>query len=73
VSTFQLFSAITLMLFRCVFFALDNVDGFKREFSLTDTSLKYPFAVHERVPVSMDWLSRLNIVFISLRTSRSNS
>ncbi|OSC99100.1 acid phosphatase/Vanadium-dependent haloperoxidase [Trametes coccinea BRFM310] len=29
-----------------VFYALDYVDGFKREFSLTDTS----YAVHERVP-----------------------
>ncbi|KAI0277703.1 PAP2-domain-containing protein [Russula aff. rugulosa BPL654] len=33
----------------CVaFFLLDNVDGFKREFSVSDTS----FAVHERVPDS---------------------
>ncbi|CDO69531.1 hypothetical protein BN946_scf184785.g36 [Trametes cinnabarina] len=29
-----------------VFYALDYIDGFKREFSLTDTS----YAVHERVP-----------------------
>ncbi|KAI0273546.1 PAP2-domain-containing protein [Gloeopeniophorella convolvens] len=34
------------------FFLLDKVSGFKREFSVTDTSLRHPFAVHERVP---DW------------------
>jgi len=32
------------------FFLLDKVDGFRREFSLDDTSLRHPFAVHERVP-----------------------
>ncbi|KAF9036663.1 phosphatidic acid phosphatase type 2/haloperoxidase [Panaeolus papilionaceus] len=32
------------------FFLLDKVDGFRREFSLEDTSLRHPFAVHERVP-----------------------
>ncbi|KAF8503638.1 PAP2-domain-containing protein [Russula emetica] len=32
------------------FFLLDKVDGFKREFSVSDTSLRHPFAVHERVP-----------------------
>ncbi|KZT26258.1 PAP2-domain-containing protein [Neolentinus lepideus HHB14362 ss-1] len=34
-----------------IFFALDDVEGFRREFSLSDTSLRYPYAVHERVPV----------------------
>lgn len=34
------------------FFLLDSVDGFKRDFSLSDTSLRHPFAVHERVPDS---------------------
>ncbi|KAJ3533863.1 hypothetical protein NM688_g7221 [Phlebia brevispora] len=33
-----------------IFLALDRVDGFKREFSLEDTSLRHPFTVHERVP-----------------------
>ncbi|TBU65770.1 acid phosphatase/Vanadium-dependent haloperoxidase [Dichomitus squalens] len=42
------------------FFALDKVPGFKREFSLTDTSqtVSVRFAVHERVP---DWL--LYVIF----------
>ncbi|KAI8998589.1 acid phosphatase/Vanadium-dependent haloperoxidase [Trametes punicea] len=32
------------------FWALDFVEGFKREFSLTDTSLLHTYATHERVP-----------------------
>ncbi|TFK27409.1 PAP2-domain-containing protein [Coprinopsis marcescibilis] len=32
------------------FFALDRVDGYRRDFSLADTSLRHPFAEHERVP-----------------------
>jgi len=32
-----------------IFFALDSISGFKREFSLQDTSLRHPYAVHERV------------------------
>ncbi|KAJ7083837.1 PAP2-domain-containing protein [Mycena crocata] len=32
------------------FFALDKVHGFKREFSLEDTSLRHTHAVHERIP-----------------------
>ncbi|KAI0005953.1 phosphatidic acid phosphatase type 2/haloperoxidase [Russula compacta] len=32
------------------FFLLDDIDGFKREFSVSDTSLRHTFAVHERVP-----------------------
>jgi len=32
------------------FLLLDKVDGFRRDFSLQDTSLRHPFAVHERVP-----------------------
>ncbi|KAJ7582858.1 phosphatidic acid phosphatase type 2/haloperoxidase [Mycena floridula] len=42
---------ITLVL-AAIFFSLNKVDNFKREFSLSDTSLLHPFAVHERVP---DW------------------
>jgi hypothetical protein len=32
------------------FYFLNKVDGFKREFSVTDTSLRFPYTVHERVP-----------------------
>jgi len=32
-----------------LFFILGHIDGFKREFSLTDTSLQHTFAVHERI------------------------
>ncbi|CAE6424138.1 unnamed protein product [Rhizoctonia solani] len=32
------------------FFALDKIDGFRREFSLTDTSIQHTYTVHERVP-----------------------
>jgi len=40
---------ITLTL-AVAFLLLDKVDGFRRDFSLEDTSLRHPFAVHERVP-----------------------
>lgn len=40
---------ITILLAAC-FYALDKVTGYRREFSLTDTSLRYPYAEHERVP-----------------------
>lgn len=33
-----------------VFFALDGVHGFRREFSVDDETLQFPYAVHERVP-----------------------
>ncbi|KAI6028622.1 PAP2-domain-containing protein [Pisolithus orientalis] len=33
-----------------VFFALDNVHGYRREFSVNDETLRFPYAVHERVP-----------------------
>ncbi|KZV63858.1 acid phosphatase/Vanadium-dependent haloperoxidase [Peniophora sp. CONT] len=33
-----------------IFFSLDKVPGFKRDFSVTDLSIRHPFAVHERVP-----------------------
>lgn len=38
------------------FYALDNVVGYRREFSLADTSLRHPYAVHERVPNGALWL-----------------
>ncbi|CDS01607.1 hypothetical protein [Sporisorium scitamineum] len=55
---------------------INNVHGFRREFSLTDTSLQHTYAVHERVPT---WLlgilavliPALFIVAFSLGVSRS--
>ncbi|KAL4067850.1 phosphatidic acid phosphatase type 2/haloperoxidase [Scleroderma yunnanense] len=35
-----------------IFYALNNVHGFRREFSVNDESIRFPYAVHERVP---DW------------------
>ncbi|EUC56449.1 DPP1-diacylglycerol pyrophosphate phosphatase-like protein [Rhizoctonia solani AG-3 Rhs1AP] len=32
------------------FFALDKIDGFRREFSLTDTTIQHTYTEHERVP-----------------------
>ncbi|KAF8608032.1 PAP2-domain-containing protein [Ceratobasidium sp. AG-I] len=32
------------------FFALDKIDGFRREFSLTDTTIQHTYTVRERVP-----------------------
>lgn len=40
---------ITIIL-AIVFFALDGVHGFRREFSVHDETILFPFAVHERVP-----------------------
>jgi len=34
-----------------VFALIDKIDGFKRQFSLTDTSIQHTYAVHERIPV----------------------
>ncbi|KAG7571140.1 hypothetical protein FFLO_00965 [Filobasidium floriforme] len=34
-----------------VFYALDKVNGYRRLFSITDTSLLHPYAEHERIPV----------------------
>ncbi|KAF7777549.1 hypothetical protein Agabi119p4_3621 [Agaricus bisporus var. burnettii] len=33
-----------------IFFSLDKVEGYRRVFALEDTSLRHPYAVHERVP-----------------------
>ncbi|CAE6428059.1 unnamed protein product [Rhizoctonia solani] len=33
-----------------LFYLLDRVPGFKRQFSLSDTTIQHTFAVHERVP-----------------------
>jgi len=40
---------ITIIL-AAIFFSLDSVEGYRRVFSLHDTSLRHPYAVHERVP-----------------------
>ncbi|KAF9069836.1 PAP2-domain-containing protein [Rhodocollybia butyracea] len=40
-----------MIILAALFFSLDNVDGYQRLFSLDDTSLRHPYAVHERVPV----------------------
>ncbi|KAJ7109239.1 phosphatidic acid phosphatase type 2/haloperoxidase [Mycena epipterygia] len=42
-------------LFSAVFFSLDKVHGFRRQFSLEDTSYvpRHQFAVHERIPVTL--------------------
>lgn len=36
-----------------IFYLLDKVDGYRRLFSINDTSLLFPYAVKERVPVSV--------------------
>lgn len=36
---------------QAVFYALDKVNGYRRLFSITDTSLRHPYAEHERIPV----------------------
>ncbi|KIY65630.1 hypothetical protein CYLTODRAFT_424198 [Cylindrobasidium torrendii FP15055 ss-10] len=42
---------LTLVL-AAIFFTLEKyVGGYKRVFSLSDTSLRHPYAEHERVPV----------------------
>lgn len=44
--------ALTIFLWG-IFYLLDKIDGYRRLFSVTDTSLAHPYAQHERVPV---WL-----------------
>ncbi|EJD02401.1 PAP2-domain-containing protein [Fomitiporia mediterranea MF3/22] len=41
---------ILCIVLAAVFFSLDKVPGFRREFSIEDPTLRFPFAVHERVP-----------------------
>ncbi|KAI0079894.1 PAP2-domain-containing protein [Panus rudis PR-1116 ss-1] len=33
-----------------LFYAIEHIGGYKREFSLSDTSLRHTYAVHERIP-----------------------
>ncbi|KDN49466.1 hypothetical protein RSAG8_02168, partial [Rhizoctonia solani AG-8 WAC10335] len=44
--------AVTIIIIG-LFYLLDRIEGFKRQFSLSDTSIQHTFAVHERVP---SWL-----------------
>ncbi|KAJ3866580.1 phosphatidic acid phosphatase type 2/haloperoxidase [Lentinula novae-zelandiae] len=41
---------IITILLGVLFFLLDRIHGFWRDFSVDDTSLRHPYAVHERVP-----------------------
>ncbi|KAJ2917230.1 hypothetical protein MD484_g3178, partial [Candolleomyces efflorescens] len=41
---------IMTLLLAALFLSLDKIDGYRRVFSLDDTSLRHPYAVHERVP-----------------------
>lgn len=41
---------ILTIVLAALFFSLDKVNGYRRVFSLEDTSLRHPYAVHERVP-----------------------
>ncbi|KAF9050636.1 acid phosphatase/Vanadium-dependent haloperoxidase [Hymenopellis radicata] len=40
----------SIIVLRLIFFSLDKVEGYRRVFSLEDTSLRHPYAVHERIP-----------------------
>ncbi|KIY68632.1 PAP2-domain-containing protein [Cylindrobasidium torrendii FP15055 ss-10] len=48
---------ILTIVLAAAFFSLDKVEGYRRVFSLEDTSLRHPYAVHERIP-------NLGLVFI---------
>ncbi|THH10796.1 hypothetical protein EW145_g1093 [Phellinidium pouzarii] len=41
---------IVTIILAAAFFSLDKVPGFKREFSIDDPTLRFPFATYERVP-----------------------
>ncbi|KAJ9121472.1 hypothetical protein QFC22_002088 [Naganishia vaughanmartiniae] len=36
---------------QAIFYLLDKINGYRRLFSITDKSISYPFAEHERIPV----------------------
>lgn len=48
---FVVYSLLPDPLYQAVFYALDKVNGYRRLFSITDTSLLHPYAEHERIPV----------------------
>ncbi|KDR84355.1 hypothetical protein GALMADRAFT_133677 [Galerina marginata CBS 339.88] len=41
---------IITILLAAAFFSLDSVNGYRRMFSLEESSIRHPYAVHERVP-----------------------
>lgn len=41
---------IITILLAAIFFSLDQVEGYRRVFSLEDTSIRHPYAEHERIP-----------------------
>ncbi|KAF8162840.1 phosphatidic acid phosphatase type 2/haloperoxidase [Crassisporium funariophilum] len=41
---------ILTIVLAALFLLLDKVDGYRRVFSLDDTSIRHPYAIHERVP-----------------------
>jgi len=41
---------VLTLLLAAIFLALNQVHGFRREFSVDDESIRFPYAVHERVP-----------------------
>jgi len=46
-----------------LFVGVDQIDGYRREFSLTDTSIQYTYTLHERVPV---WLLAVLVGLVPL-------
>lgn len=48
-----LFDWILVIIMTVVFFAIDNITPFHRQFSIHDKTIMFPYAEHERVPV---WL-----------------
>lgn len=45
----SIFRIITIGL-AAVFFSFDHIEGYRRVFSLTDSSIRHPYTQHERVP-----------------------
>lgn len=54
---------ITIVL-AAAFFAIDEAEGYRRVFSLTDTSLRHPYAVHERIPNKALWAIAIIAPFV---------
>ncbi|KZV80136.1 PAP2-domain-containing protein [Exidia glandulosa HHB12029] len=44
------FDWVVSIVLAVLFWYLGDIKGFRRRFSLTDTSIQYPYAVHERIP-----------------------
>ncbi|KAF9522212.1 phosphatidic acid phosphatase type 2/haloperoxidase [Crepidotus variabilis] len=41
---------ILTIVLAAIFLSLDHIEGYRRVFSVTDTSLRHPYALHERIP-----------------------